>query len=364
MSDRLVMSHVLTLKSTSKRFLEWWLRELRSLALDALAKIAPTWSRSVTVFIDKGSLKILDDLSGSEEPLTVIEYEQPDATLSDTVALQLAAALKDRSRAHILVSPKKAFIRQLKLPIAALPHLASALSLQLSKLLPLSPEKFLTAFELITTDSRFGFVDLAALKRAEIEPVIKVLTAAGLRIGTIRLADEPKAPPCFKFQLAASSSQQSKLRKVDRVLLGAAAGLGLACATLAATQSYRAEHSLSLADAHIRGPAAAALQRRQALLNKIEPLAALSDLENRPGLVPLLADITATVPPDTWITTFELKERRLRLVGVTPDSAALVKLLSGSASLTDVELRSSVSTGVGTGKDRFEISAAVKGGPP
>lgn len=359
-----MIPHLLMARSAFKRFLEWWLRELRSLAHDALAKMAPTWSRSVTVFVDKGSLKILDDFAASEEPLIVIDYEPTDAALSGTVAQQLTAVLKDRSRAHILVNPKKAFIRQLRLPLAALPHLVSAVSLQLPKLLPLSQDQLLTAVELVSADSQFGLIDLAALKRAEIEPVITALTAAGLRVSTIRLADELKATRRFKFQLAATSAQQSTLRRVDRLLLGAAAGLGIACTALAATQSYRAEHSLKTAETHIRGPASAALERRQVLLNKLEPLSALSELESRPGLAYLLAEITAIVPQDTWVTTFELKDRRLRLVGVSPDSAALVRLLSASAALNDVELRSSISTGIGTGKDRFEISATIKGGSP
>lgn len=364
MSGGLVIPRLLTIKSVFKRFLQWWLRELRSVAHDATVKVAPTWSRSVTVFLDQGSLKVLDDFSASKEPLLEIANAKTSAAPPDSFSVQLRSALKDCGRAQILVSPNNAFIRQLQLPVAALPHLASALSLQLPKLLPLSPDQLLTAFELVSADDRFGVVDLAALKRTEIEPAVNAIVAAGLRVSSIRLAYEPKAIPRFNFQLATTSAQQSKIRQLDRLLMGAAAGLGIACTALAATQSYRAEHSLLAAQAHVRMAASAALERRQAVLNKLEPLSELSELEGKPGLAPLLAEVTAIVPKDTWVTTMELKDRRLRLVGLSPDSAALVRLLSASTSLNDVELRSSVSTGIGTGKDRFEISAEIKGGAP
>ena len=364
MSGPFVKSSLFAIHSVSNRFFRWWLGELRSLAHEATVKVAPTWSRSVTVFVDHGCLKILDDSSALGKPLLEAAYDQTSATIPSDLSQQLMEALKHVGRAHLLISPKKAFIRQLQLPAAALPHLASAVSLQLPKLLPLSPDQLLTAYELVSANDRFGTIELAALKRAEIEPLAKAIVAAGLRVSTIRLADDPEANPRFRFQLEAGSAQRSKLRRLDRILMATAAGFGIACTALAATQSYRAERSLLSAQAHIRAPALAALERRQAVLNKLEPLAELSALENRSGLGPLLAEVTVIVPKDTWISTLELKDRRLRLVGLSPDSAALVRLLSGSASLNDVELRSSVSTGTGSGKDRFEISAEIKNGAP
>lgn len=364
MSGRHVISRLLAIKSAYKLFFRWWLRELQSLAHEATVKVAPTWSRSVTVFLDQGSLKVLDDFSASKEPLLEIADAKTSAALPDSLSVPLRSALKEGARVHLLVSPKNAFIRQLQLPVAALPHLASALSIQLPKLLPLSPDRLLTAFELVSADARIGLIDLATLKRAEIEPVVNAIVAVGLRVSSIRLAEEPKASPRFNFQLATTSAQQSKLRRIDRLFMGAAAGLGIVCTALAATQSYRAEHSLLTAEAHVRSAASAALERRQAVLSKLEPLSELSALETKPGLAPLLAEVSALVPKDTWVTTLELKDRRLRLVGISPDSAALVRLLAASASLNEVELRSSVSTGIGTGKDRFEISAEIKGGAP
>jgi general secretion pathway protein L len=78
----------------------------------------------------------------------------------------------------------------------------------------------------------------------------------------------------------------------------------------------------------------------------------------------LLAELTALVPQNTWLTTLELKDQHLRIVGVSPNSGNVVKLASSSRLMSDVQLRSSMSLGVGTGLDRFEITAELKAGSP
>ncbi len=357
-------SYLAALTVGSKRVFRWWCGQIQSCAHDVMAKVAPSWSRSVTVFLEKGRIRITDTASSSVETLADIPFESTQDPMPDPLIAQTVTALKDGSRVHFVVSSHKAFIRQLRLPVAALPHLASAVSLQLPKLLPMRPDELLTATELVSADTRFGLIDIAVLKRAEIEPMVNALTVARLHVSSIRLADGFRTIPRFRFQLSSIVGQESALRRMDKVLVRAAAGLALACIAVMAIQSYRAEHSLSLAEVRIRPTATAALNRRQALLNKLEPIAELSEFEARPALAPLLAELTSILPQDTWITTFEIKDRRLRIVGVTPDSAALVKQLSGASALDDIELRSSMSAGIGTGKDRYEILAEIKGGGP
>jgi Tfp pilus assembly protein PilN len=112
-----------------------------------------------------------------------------------------------------------------------------------------------------------------------------------------------------------------------------------------------------------RVPAAAALAHRQELLARLEPLHALVELETAPSATALLAEVTMRVPKNTYLTTLELKDRHVRIVGVSPNSGNVVKLVSSSQLLNDVALRSSMSLGIGTGLDRFELTAELKGAP-
>jgi Tfp pilus assembly protein PilN len=111
--------------------------------------------------------------------------------------------------------------------------------------------------------------------------------------------------------------------------------------------------------------ATAVMDERQHLLSALDPLAVLSSRERAVGTVGaamILSDVTTRIPQDAWLTTFELKGHNLRLAGLSPDPAAVVKVLSESPRLTAVELRSSMTAGAGSGKDRFEVVAQVKDG--
>jgi general secretion pathway protein L len=348
------------------RFLRWWSAELIACAQDGIAWVAPQWRRALTIYVDANRLAIIDGDSIEQTPIMEFPRQHLRSELPDTLPDPVPAALERGRRVRVVIAAQHAFIRRLRLPLAALPHLKTAVSLQLPKLLPVDARLLFTDFEVAAADPRKGIVDvdLAALKRADVEPISRAIQAWGLRFTSLHLADGMDAAPRFRFTGLGASGGASAFGRVDRWLVGAAATLGLACAAVAAAQSYRAERALDQAQGETRGAASVALGRRQSLLARIEPLKALSQLENAPSAAAILAEITALVPPDSWVTTFELKQRTLRLVGVSPDAAALVRRLTSCALLTDVELRSSMSVGIGTGRDRFEISAQAKSASP
>jgi hypothetical protein len=173
------------------------------------------------------------------------------------------------------------------------------------------------------------------------------------------LAEAWNQAPQFRFSVAAKSPRL-RLTRLDRRLVAVAAGLGLACATLAAAESYRAAAALEQAQLATHGGASSALAARQMLESRLAPFRKLTQIEAAPNLSAVLAELGTLVPKDAWITTLEFKPGHLRLVGVSPDPAALVTRLTASDIWTDIELRSSLSAGIGTGQDRFEITATTK----
>jgi general secretion pathway protein L len=361
-----VRQRLLATAEGMRRFLRWWSAELVACAQEAIAWVAPQWQRAVTIYVDANRLAIIDGDYKEQTPLMEFPRQHLRSELPDTLPDPVRAALERGRRVRVIVGARHAFFRRLRLPLVALPHLKTAVSLQLPKLLPLNATLLFTDFEVTLADPRRRIVDvdLAAIKRADVEPISRAIQAWGLRFTSLHLADGIDGAPRFRFTGFGPSGGAPAFGRVDRWMVGAAATLGLACAAVAVTQSYRAERTLIQAQGDTRAAASVALGRRQSLLARVEPLKTLSQLENAPSAAAILADITALVPPDSWVTTFELKQRTLRLVGVSPDAAALVRRLTSSALLADVELRSSMSVGIGTGRDRFEISAQAKSASP
>jgi hypothetical protein len=358
------MTKLETSARRASQFLRWWAAELQSCAHDALVLLMPRRRRVLNAYWDATRLLFRDENSPDQK--TMAEISCADGDLPETIPASLATVREQNNRIRVFINPERAYVRQFELPIAVLPHLAAAVALQLPKLLPVDASELLTDFEVIVSDltQKTASIDLAALKKAEVNAVLECLKAWGLRVASIHLGQPSGPRHRFKFADDGAFGHRLKLRRSDRVLAGASAALSLACASVAATESYRSQVSLERAKTETRAPAAAALAHRQALLGQLEPLAALAQLEAAPSATALVADLTMLVPQNTWLTTLELKDRHVRLVGVSPNSGNVVKLISSSLLLTDVALRSSMSLGIGTGLDRFELSADLKGGAP
>jgi general secretion pathway protein L len=350
----------------ASHFLRWWVAELQSCANDVVEFFAPHWRRALTIYLDANRLLILDQESATPTTVLEIAYAGSIPDLPQVIPAPLAAAVEHSHRVRVVIGVDKAYLQQVRLPLAALPHLDSAIAIQLPKLLPLDSMHLLTDFKIAATDATKGTanIDLAALKRSDIDPLLKRLRAWGLRVTSLHLGQTPGGEYRFEFESGGATSRQLSLRRTDRILVGAAATLGLACASIAATESYRSQAALDHEKMQTHLSATAALTRRQQLLARLDPLSALSQLEGAPPAAALLAEVTKLIPQSTWLTTFELKDHALRIVGLSPNSADVVKLLSSSAFLNEVQLRSSMSVGVGTGLDRFEITAESKANGP
>ncbi len=326
--------------------------------------LAPKRRRVLKIYWDGFRLSFLDE-SAADPKVTMVHVADGVDHLPESIPLPLASIREQNSRVRLFVSPDQAYVQRLRLPLAVLPHLDSAVALQLPKLLPLETNELLTDFEVSAKDSteNIASIDLAALKKADIIPVLERLGSWGLQVIATHLG-QPSESHRFRFAADKAFGHRIKLRRSDRVLIGVAATLGLLCASLAAAESYRSHVSLEHAKKVTRAPASAALIHRQQLLARLEPLSALAQMEAAPSAAALLADVTMLIPQNTWLTTLELKDQHVRIVGVSPNSGNVVKLMSSSLQLNDVELRSSMSVGVGTGLDRFEITAQLKGREP
>jgi len=316
------------------RFFRWWIAELTACSHDILARVAPKWRRVLTVHVNR------------ERPL-VIDGE-----------------VETGRRVRLVFDVDFAFVKQLELPLAALPHLKSALSLQFPKWLPMSPTLLATDYAVVAVHpERSAFdLELAAIKLTDIEPVATTVRQWGLRVSSVHLRGTTDDSVRFQFPVYNSSSRRFVPTRVDTWLLASAAILAIASIVAPAVQGYRAARALSQAQLQTVNEAQAAMEERQHLLADVDPLTVLASRERVVGAAMILSEVTTRIPQDTWLTTFELKGRNLRLAGLSPDAAAVVKVLSDSPHLAAVELRSSMTAGAGSGKDRFEVTAQVKDG--
>jgi Tfp pilus assembly protein PilN len=337
-------------------FLRWWGQELGECGAWVIARVAPAALKPVALYIDDQRWVLMES-ERHECPSSGNVFKPPDV-----MPEEFSVALARHRRVHVVLQAECALVQSISLPLAALPHLNSAVALQFPKLLPLPASKLLTDIELIESDieNRTLTAELAALKRADLETLATGLEGLRIRIASVRLSESVDADRRFQFGLTRRGVDRAPTSRLDRWLLGTAATLGVTCLAVGATESLRADHALHTANQSAQPAAIRAAAHRTALDADLMPLKALMELEHAPTAAEVLRELTDTLPRDTWITTCDLKGRELRLIGMAPTNSALISHLNGSRYLQNVQLRSSMSAGVGTMQDRFEITATVK----
>jgi hypothetical protein len=226
----------------------------------------------------------------------------------------------------------------------------------------LTPERLLTDFRVIGRDADEGIlrVEVGALKRGDVDIHRQRLQALGFNVVAILLQDAAGDAASFKFSTGKRTLVRAGYHRNERLLVTAAALLGFSTLATAGIQSYRSQQVLAQVMQSTRSSASDALAHRQELLERLEPLTALNETERARSSSSLLLEATLLLPENSWLTTFERKEREIRIVGLSPDSAGIVRRLASSALMRDVTLRSSISAGIGTGLDRFEITAELQ----
>jgi len=341
-------------------FLNWWIAELNSTFEDLRAHLSPRWRRSLTVYVSRSHLQFKE--SDLHRSATVLELTRTQWPRELPKSQQAAIAVGRRAR--LVFNAEFAFVRSVRMPSAALPHLASAMELQLPKLLPIDPALLRSDFEITAMDPNGAWVDidLAAVRRSDIEPIENAVRQWGLQPGSVHLGNDSEPRPRFKF--AATDAQVNRLAvtRNDLLLAAGAATLTVCAIAVFAVQAVRAHRALELALVQTSAQATLVLEQRQQLIARLETLSLISKAERMPTAAAILAEVTNRLNRDAWLTTFELKGRDLRLVGWSAEPAAIVKELTSSALITEVQLRSSMAGSTHSGKDRFEITAQVKAG--
>lgn len=347
----------------TKSFYRWWIDQLSDMLFAALATIAPSVLRPLVVHFRDDQVRISDPADTSK-PWLQFTQDGPNCMLPAQLPDVLQQSLRRRRRARVIISTQRALIRTIRLPIAAAPHIESAVRLQLEQLLPIHPS--LLAVDLALTDANpcdgALRVELAAIRRTQLDQIVKDVEGWGLSVRTVHLADQWEGPARFEFKPTPNDqSFGSTGTRVQRTLLMAAAALGVICVGIAGAQALRADHALNAAVLDAQPAAKSVLALRKIIDYQKSILLRISMIDSSITAVQLLGEVTTLLPHDAWITNFELKDRNLRLVGLAADSGLVTRVIAGSPQFSSVQLVSSMSAGIGTLRDRFEITAQVRG---
>lgn len=329
----------------------------------------------LTRWIDTVALAIVTLLSSLRARRKVDVVEQDDGTFTignETVRIvdgqivsprpaAIEAALRGGD-ATLALKPARFLFRPLELPQRAAEFLGGVVRSQIDRLTPWS-----------AADAAFGFsapqgagpdrimVTVAATARALVQPIIDALVGAGAESVAVTTATTGTAP-IQVFQHSAHGVLD--IARVRQALVIVLLGSGLiAGATLSAAAVYG--YTLSSEQETIARRIA---ERRAALRagrgGGAQAATPLRALERRKYATPssvIVLDVLSQILPDhTYVTELRVEGDKVRVIGVTRDAPALIRLLEQSPHFSHATFFAPTTHAPSDPGERFHIEAQIE----
>lgn len=334
----------------------WWTEELRLLWDDIVLRVWPSARVITEARVEDGALAIVQrrgrDVIHSER----ISIE-PEGDALTPVRREPALTFVPHSRTTLILSSRDGLIKRIRLPAAVEQHLRDTLRLRLEHEMPITSNA--ACFDYViagrAADSATIDVDLAVARRARVDAWVDCVRACKLNLRAVAVGEARSEAFRFNLLSASASPQGQATHWWDRWLV-ASAGVLAICLISVTLWQWRTERQDAEAALRAIQPAAEAVRATQAQLeSRVEMAGALERQMQQPQVGTVLSELTRVIPDDTWLQLFRFSTSEIQLAGIAGSGSTLAAVLEQSPLFERVTLSSTMSNGVGSGQDRFEI---------
>lgn len=340
----------------------WWLGELKSVMPDSWRARLQHAMRRVTLEVSEDSVVL-----GVEENNQIQRHETFSLTQdADLQKQQLRDFLieKELLEAHrvLLLDGAGVLRKEVRLPLAAESNLQQVLRFEMDRQTPFRADDVYFGWKVIGHDKEAGQVrvDLAVVPRAEIDATCETLAARGLGVAGVDVLHDNQPlglnllPPDRRVKIINQKTRLNQVLAVSTVVL---------IAVFMVLSLYLRAHQVEEYEAAIESVRTEALrvQRiRDQINDTMESAGFLAQRRNgTPLAVDVLADITRTLPDDTYLDRLVVGENSVQMQGKSQNAQQLIQLVNASPLLESASFRGSTRTDARTNLEIFEINAIV-----
>ena len=312
-----------------KEFLAWW-----------AARMLERVPERVRQFGAAADIALIIDIVTQGDPLTIAlsrhQSGQDTAlgrfTLDDhgQAALQAATQATRHRTIRLRLPPACLLERTLTLPLATERDVAGLLGYEIDRLTPFQPDEIFWRFTIDRRDRARGQMQLtlSLVPKAPWEPLLALLTAAGLSVSAIDLP-QPGRPP-RRISLDRDLSRRELWARRRRRGVAALYGVtGLAIVVLPFAIQAWALHTAEDQIAALQPTIRKAEALRRQIANGTTGIDAIATEQARIGdTLGVLAAVTDALPDDTYLTTLSLHDGHISLSGQSTAAARLIGALS------------------------------------
>jgi general secretion pathway protein L len=342
-------------------FLGWWGGELRQLLPQSWRGWFGTGA-DWYLLEDTGEQWMLRHRGRTE--LLASWSEDRDETQPRVLNTALKQVDREDLRLALLLPSSTVLRRTLVLPLAARDNLLQVVGFEMDRQTPFSLAQVYYAARELPAPAAVGRiqVELVAVLRATLDPLLGRLRAQGIAIDAVDVAE---AGDCLGINLLPSEQAPRRMHPRRRLNLALAAAcvllLLLACGEWLHNRQMALEQMQTEVEG-MRGEAQQVATLRQQLQDNAGAAGFLAQRKkNTVSMLSLLQDVTARLPDSTWLERFSVDNTgQIGLQGQSKQSAKLLDVLKDSKVITDAGFQGSIQPDPTTGKERFYLTAKVR----
>ena len=260
------------------------------------------------------------------------------------------------------VASGAALQKRMSVPISARQHLEGLLGFEMDRETPYARDEVYWDYAIRRQDrvnNRLD-VDLVVVPRSVVDPLMGAARSAGLDFNGIEIAGGANKAPLIRL---GERGRWQWLRS-QRPLAAMAGVAGILAIGAIATPFIRQQQAIAeavAAVAALTSDAQEAAKLRQTVDQFANTSAYLRQERERTGsALEALAATTRALPDDTYLTSFNLRENRLTITGLSPSAAQLVGALAQSKDFREPDFDSPVLQNDNDGLETFTISITLK----
>ncbi len=350
-------------RGLASELLAEWRRELAGVVRDVLASPLARGTECVVLQIAPEEVRVLLDSAGHMQEIgrTSGEGEIRAAEMSSLLA---ASEVAPRGTTDVVVElPENEVLRtQFDLPAASRATLARAVPFELERLSPIEADRLYYDFSILERikAKKLARLELRIVKRSAVDSTIALARAAGLRVGAIRFAGDPREADWRSFPLDRSALLRLKWRQWNVVALAALALLLAVAIVFAAYWRGAAAAGELSAEVDAAGTRAAAVHRLAHEISDVQAQIEFPLQQKRaPFLLSILREVTRSLPDGTWLSEFELDGGKVHIQGFAKSASDVVGEIDHSPIFANAQFMAPLQSAQ-NGNERFDLSFDIK----
>ncbi|WDU65701.1 PilN domain-containing protein [Pseudomonas poae] len=270
------------------------------------------------------------------------------------------APLAGEVRQVLLLAPSAVLVQTLQLPPAAARNLSTVVGYELDRFTPFDAAQLYFVARQERRTATHVQVTLVAILRERLDQILSDCAALGLQPHAVDVEDAAGAPMGIDLLPAPLRPRQRPAGKgLQRSLPWLCGALLIAAMLLWLNDRQRVLDAMHQSVREQRAQVAEVQALRQQLLNTRGAAQYLIRRKTaQPPLAALLNELTACLPPDTWVDQLEVNDGAdVSFSGQSAKASALITRIKGCHSLENAQFEGVIQPDAQTGKDQFSLRA-------